>query len=117
MSGSNGDAGCSAVIGFYGDYAPFTNSTINRNHLLSAFDMGAGKNQQSAYCLNPGYYDGKPYGTVSKVKITDNIFGRGASGKCGVFGPVNSIGAKSLGDNTWSGNRYENGEAIAPEFG
>lgn len=112
--GIGGDAGCSAVIGFYGDFAPVRNITINRNFLKSTFDMSAGGVfRQAGYCLNPGYYVGKPNPNPTNMTITDNIFARGGSGKCGVFGPTNSLNKIGQGaTNIWSGNRYEDGVTI-----
>ncbi len=110
-----GDAGCSAVIGFYGDYAPATNITIDRNYLASSFDVSeSGKHRQAGYCLNPGYYPGKPYGWVENMRVTNNVFARGGSGKCGVFGPSNSL--NKVGEprgNVWDNNRYDDGALIA----
>ena len=113
--GLTGDAGCSAVIGFYGDYAPNQNITIHRNYLASTFDMSAaGKDRQAGYCLNPGYYPGKPYPDTKNIAVTDNVFARGGSGKCGVFGPSNSLNkAGAPNGNTWSGNEYSDGVGIA----
>jgi len=109
------DAGCSAVIGFYGDFDPIQNITITRNHLASTFDMSAsGVNTQAGYCLNPGYYPGKPYPDTKNVSVTDNVFARGGSGKCGVFGPTNSLNAIGAPNgDVWQSNRYEDGTAIA----
>ncbi|WP_161632125.1 DUF4082 domain-containing protein [Nakamurella lactea] len=116
VSSPGGDAGCSADIGFYGDFAPIQNVTINRNFLAGSRINSAVPNasdRQPGYCLNPGYYPGKPYPAPSNVKVTDNIFGRGYNGKCGVFGPTNSLnGVGKPNGNTWSGNRYDNGAAI-----
>jgi hypothetical protein len=112
----SGDAGCSAVIGFYGDFAPIRNITINRNYLAgSRIDPSVpeAENRQPGYCLNPGYYPGKPYPSPSNVKVTDNVFGRGSNGKCGVFGPANSLNAVGADDgNVWSDNRFEDGTVI-----
>lgn len=109
-----GDAGCSAVIGFYGDFAPIRNVTIHRNFLRSTFDTSAsGIHRQAGYCINPGYYPGKPHPAPSNMTITDNVFHRGGSGKCGVFGPANSLNAVGAPKgNVWSGNRYTDGEII-----
>ena len=108
------DAGCSAVIGFYGDFSPIRNITINRNFLKSTFDMSpSGEFRQAGYCINPGYYVGKPYPNPTNMTITDNIFARGGSGVCGVFGPSNSLNAIGQGaSNVWSNNRYEDGTII-----
>lgn len=108
------DAGCSAVIGFYGDYGPIQNITITKNYLASTFDMSdAGKHTQAGYCLNPGYYPGKPYPNTRNLTVTDNVFARGGSGKCGVYGPTNSLNkAGAPNGNVWSNNRFSDGAAI-----
>lgn len=115
VSNPSDDAGCSAVIGFYGDYAPIQNITIDRNYLASTFDMSAARlNTQAGYCLNPGYYPGKPYPDTHNLTVTNNVFARGGSGKCGVFGPTNSLnGIGAPNGNVWQGNRYSDGVAIA----
>lgn len=109
------DAGCSAVIGFYGDFGPIEDIAIQRNYLGSTFDMSAsGINRQAGYCLNPGYYPGKPYPNTRNLTVTDNVFGRGGSGKCGVFGPTNSLNARGAPNgNVWNKNRYTDGTVIA----
>ena len=110
------DAGCSAVIGFYGDFAPIRNITISKNYLAGMTGdqpIPSAETRQPGYCLNPGYYPGKPHPAPSKLVIKDNIFGRGSSGKCGVFGPTNSLNAVGqTGDNEWVNNTYEDGEMI-----
>lgn len=115
VSNPSDDAGCSAVIGFYGDYAPIQNITIDRNYLASTFDMSAARlNTQAGYCLNPGYYPGKPYPDTHNLTVTNNVFARGGSGKCGVFGPTNSLnGIGAPNGNVWQGNRYSDGVSIA----
>ena len=48
------------------------------------------------------------------MKVTDNVFGRGFNGKCGVFGPANSLNAVGVDDgNVWSDNRFEDGTAVS----
>ncbi|MDQ4214277.1 DUF4082 domain-containing protein [Microbacterium capsulatum] len=114
-SNPGSDAGCSAVIGFYGDFGPIQNITIDHNYLASTFDMSAsGLNTQAGYCLNPGYYPGKPYPDTHNLTVTNNLFARGGSGKCGVFGPTNSLNAIGAPNgNIWQANRYSDGTAIA----
>lgn len=109
------DAGCSAVIGFYGDFGPIRNITIARNYLASTFDVSAaGVDRQAGYCLNPGYYPGKPYPDTNDLTVTDNVFARGGSNKCGVFGPTNSLNAVGKPNgNVWSGNAFDDGTVIA----
>lgn len=113
-SDPGGDAGCSAVIGFYGDFGPIQNITITKNFLASSFDVSsAGVNRQAGYCLNPGYYPGKPYPAPSNVTVTDNLFARGGSDKCGVFGPTNSLNAVGQPNgNVWDRNTFEDGTVI-----
>lgn len=115
VSSRTSDAGCSAVIGFYGDYAPIKNIDIRRNFLASTFDTSSsGLHTQAGYCLNPGYYPGKPYPTPSNVSVTENVFARGGSGKCGVYGPTNSLNKRGAQNgSTWSDNRYEDGAPIS----
>jgi hypothetical protein len=110
------DAGCSAAIGFYGDFDPIRNITINRNYLAGAkidASVPSAQYRQPGYCLNPGYYAGKPYPNPTNVRVTNNIFGRGDTGKCGIYGPTNSLNAagKASG-NVWENNKYEDGAAI-----
>lgn len=113
ISSRTSDAGCSAVIGFYGDYAPIQNITITKNFLASTFNTSAGINTQAGYCLNPGYYPGKPYPDTKNISVTDNVFARGSSGKCGVYGPTNSLNGRGAPNgNVWSNNRYTDGAAI-----
>ncbi len=114
VSGPTDDAGCSAVIGFYGDYDPIQNITITRNYLASTFSgTGQSINRQAGYCLNPGYYPGKPYPDTANLTVTDNVFARGSTNKCGVFGPSNSLhGRGSPNGSTWARNRYADGTAI-----
>ncbi|WP_347352497.1 DUF4082 domain-containing protein [Intrasporangium sp.] len=114
MPGDLADGGCSAVIGFYGDFAPNQNITINRNFLISTFDMSEnGKHRQAAYCLNPGYYPTKAYPDTRNISVTNNVFGRGGSGKCGVYGPTNSLNAIGRPNgNVWSNNHFDDGTVI-----
>jgi hypothetical protein len=105
------DAGCSADIGFYGDFAPIRNITIARNFLAGAV---SGKPGQPGYCLNPGYYPGKPYPSPSNVKVTDNVFGHGYTSKCGAYGASNSLNAAGdANGNVWENNRYDDGASIS----
>lgn len=115
VSDPTDDAGCSAVIGFYGDYDPIQNITINRNFLASTFSgTGQSVHRQAGYCLNPGYYPGKPYPDTSNITVTDNLFARGTTNKCGVFGPSNSLhGRGAPNGSIWERNRYADGASIS----
>ena len=110
------DAGCSASIGFYGDFAPIRNITINKNFIAGATlssNIPDTQSRQPGYCLNPGFYPGKPHPHPSNVKVTNNVFDRGYTGMCGVYGPTNILNTagKSKG-NVWENNKYVDGAVI-----
>jgi len=114
---TDGDAGCSAAIGFYGDFDPVQNITVDHNYLVGTAQdrnpVSTSVDRQAGYCLNPGYYPGKPHPAPLNVTVTGNVFGRGSSGRCGVFGPTNSL--NKVGDpkgNVWSGNRFTDGQPV-----
>lgn len=115
VSDPTDDAGCSAVIGFYGDYDPIQNIAITRNFLASTFsNTGESIHRQAGYCLNPGYYPGKPYPDTANLTVTDNLFARGSTNTCGVFGPSNSLHARGEPNGSiWERNRYADGASIS----
>lgn len=115
VSNPQDDAGCSAVIGFYGDYDPIQNISITYNFLASAFSgTGESIHRQAGYCLNPGYYPGKPYPDTANLTVTDNVFARGSTNKCGVFGPSNSLHARGEPNGSvWARNRFADGRTIS----
>ena len=115
VSDPTDDAGCSAVIGFYGDYDPIQNISITRNFLASTFSgTGQSIHRQAGYCLNPGYYPGKPYPDTANLTVTDNLFARGSTNTCGVFGPSNSLHARGEPNGSiWERNRYADGASIS----
>ncbi len=47
------------------------------------------------------------------MRVTNNVFERGANRKCGVYGPVTSFDRNAAG-NAWSGNVWDSGEAVNP---
>ncbi len=104
-----GPAGCSADIGFYGDFAPIRNITINRTFFASTVASQI-TDTQPGYCLNPGYYPGKPYPNPSNVVITNNVFAKGPTGKCGVFGAINTWLSGS--GNVATNNKYDDGTNV-----
>lgn len=105
------DAGCSAVIGFYGDFAPIRNITINQNLIVpgvvtAQYDSGT----QPGYCYNPGYYEGKPYPNPSNITFTNNVFVRGETGKCGQYSAANTW--LTGNGNVWQNNTFDDGVII-----
>ena len=68
------DAGCSAGLTGYGDFAPVQNNTID-NNLFQGTTGG--------YCAYGGSSKGKPYPDTKNIVFTNNVFARGNSGRCG----------------------------------
>ncbi|MET0716151.1 MAG: hypothetical protein ABWY23_06700, partial [Mycetocola sp.] len=97
------DAGCSAALTGYGDFAVVQNNTIDRN----LFVGGSG-----GYCAYGGSSPGKPYSAGTRdIRFTNNVWERGASGKCGVWGPITSFNSAAPG-NVWTNNTWKDGTPI-----
>jgi hypothetical protein len=97
------DAGCSAAITGYGDFAIVQNDTIDGNLIIA----GSG-----GYCTYGGSTTGKPYSTgTNNILYTNNVYQRGPSGKCGSYGPITSFDTTAPG-NIWSNNTWDNGTPI-----
>lgn len=106
------DAGCSADVTGYGDFAPIQYNTV-KNNLLQDSTGGA-----CAYGGNSGPTI-KPYPNGSHNIWQDNVFQRGAPdrgsgpgpGHCGWwFGMIDFN--VSLPGNVWSGNIWDTGEPV-----
>jgi hypothetical protein len=97
------DAGCSAALTGYGDFAVVQNNTIDGN----LFIAGSG-----GYCAYGGSTKGKPYSNgVRGIQFTNNVWQRGETGKCGEYGPITSFDSNAPG-NVWSNNTWEDGTPI-----
>ena len=99
------DGGCSGDLSLFGDFDPIDNVTIDNNYLRA-------NNSSISYCLYGGASSSKPY-QATNVKVTNNVFERGANRKCGVYGPVTSFDRNAAG-NVWTGNVWDSGEAVNP---
>lgn len=98
-------AGCSAALTGYGDFAVVENNTIDGNYFMA----GSG-----GYCAYGGSSTGKPYSNgVNNVKFTNNVWERGKSGVCGIWGPIVSFDRNAPG-NVWTGNVFDDGKTITP---
>lgn len=97
---ANGNGACSAGLAMYGDWGPIRNVVVD-NNLFKASPAG--------YCMYGGELPNKPY-RATNVDVTNNVFERGSSNKCAVFGPAVSGATDSA--STWSGNKYVDGVAI-----
>jgi hypothetical protein len=100
--------GCTGDISFIPD-DDINNATVDKNLLVAT--------QYAAFCLYPSSdHPAKP-GIVSGMVVTDNVFQRGANGKCAYYGPVygwdtsNQPSADGYG-NVWSGNMWDDGQSL-----
>lgn len=104
----NGELGCSADMSGYPDFAPIMHATITSNLFLSN-NIGAG------FCVYGGGTSGKPFSgnanNATYIVFQNNVFQRGANGKCGTYGTVTDFISGRTG-NVWSGNVYDNGATV-----
>ncbi len=102
------DAGCSAALTGYGDFAIVEKNTIDNNLIDGGPDGSMG------YCAYGGSTTGKPYSAgVNNIRFTNNIFMRGPSGKCGIWGPITSFDSRAPG-NVWENNLWDDGRPVPP---
>ena len=93
---------CSAAVAAFGDFAPIQNHTYDNNLFVSS---------PAGYCMYAGYDPAKPYGKLTKnVQVINNVFQRGSSGKCAVYGPVAAVAPS--GGNVFSGNVRDDGQPV-----
>jgi hypothetical protein len=100
------DAGCSADVTGYGDFATIQNNTVT-NNLLGSSTGGT--------CAYGGSSPDKPYPDGNNNIFKDNIFqrgpgnrGSGALGHCGYWYAIVDLTAGQRG-NQWVNNRWDNG--------
>jgi hypothetical protein len=106
------DAGCSADLTGYGDFAPIQNNLIERNLFLWS---------TGGTCAYGGSTRGKPYSDGSNNVFRDNIFqrgpgnrGSGALGHCGYWSAITDLDAGQRG-NQWINNRWDTGKLMRSE--
>jgi hypothetical protein len=99
------DAGCSAALTGYGDFAIVQKNVIDDNLIWA----GSG-----GYCAYGGSTAGKPYSAgVNNIKFTNNVWQKGESGQCGFWGPITSFDSRAPG-NVWTNNLYDDGKPVPP---
>ncbi|MET0188601.1 MAG: DUF4082 domain-containing protein [Pseudonocardia sediminis] len=99
------DAGCSAGLTGYGDFAPVQNNLI-QNNLFLPTPGGA--------CAYGGSSAGKPYSDGARdIRFIDNVFSRGKTGKCGYWFPIADFDSSAPG-NVWQGNVWDDGGTVRP---
>jgi hypothetical protein len=102
------DAGCSANLTGYGDFAPIEHNTIHRN-LMLATTGGA-----CAYGGSSGDDGSKPFGDqANNIVFEENVFQHGPSGKCGAYFPITDFDSTRPG-NQWLNNVWDDGETLPP---
>ncbi|MCP3144317.1 DUF4082 domain-containing protein [Pyxidicoccus xibeiensis] len=99
------DAGCSAALTGYGDFAPVENNLVENNYFPGT---------TGGFCAYGGSSQGKPYsGATNNIRFIGNVFGRGSSGRCGWYGAITSFDTSEPG-NVWSNNTWEDGTVLPP---
>lgn len=103
------DAGCSADITGYGDFATIQNNLLERNLLLAT---------TGGTCAYGGSSSPKPYPNGANNVWRDNVFQRSSfiqpSGHCGFWFAITSLDAGIRG-NQWINNRWDTGELMPSE--
>jgi hypothetical protein len=110
--------GCSTVLAAFPDFASIT-LKATYNYLAPAQQNWPGtRDMQPPYCINPGPGTTKPYATVNDY-IAYNVFARGFTGHCGLFGAVYGFGNGDVhtngtdAGNVWGpGNRWDDGQPM-----
>ena len=102
------DAGCSADLTGYGDFAPIRNNTIDKNLFLAT------TGGTCAYGGASGKDGSKPYGNQSaNIAFTNNVFQHRSSvqrsGKCGEWFAIADFDRSRPG-NVWANNVWDTGE-------
>ena len=94
----------------YPDFAPIMHDTIDKNLFMQG-NIGQG------YCAYGGGTAGKPFSSdpnnATYIVFTNNVFQRGANGRCGTYGPVTAFAVNNPG-NQWVNNRWDSGELVSP---
>ena len=99
------DAGCSADVTGYGDFATIQNNFVEHNLL--------GDSPEGAFCAYGGSTKGKPFPNGNNNVWQNNIVQRGANRKCATYGPIVD-GDWGLRGNQWTNNRWDSGELVPP---
>jgi hypothetical protein len=106
------DGGCSAAISGYGDFDVIQNNYVYRNLIMSSSWPGDPVGSVG-FCAYGGSSGSKPFPHGANNAFTENVFQRGNSGKCGVFGPTSSFEA-GVNGNTFTGNTWDDGSTPGP---
>jgi hypothetical protein len=100
--------GCTSDVALQPNFAPIENVRINNNLMPTSATSG--------YCLTGGYATSaySQYAPLANnITITNNVFGKGDNGKCGLFGTSGSWNPAGTG-NVWANNTYTDGSPVSP---
>jgi hypothetical protein len=100
---------CDATNGCTGDINLIPNFATAQNITISNNLMGASIN--GSYCTYGGEKPTSPYPHANHIVYQNNIFQRGNSNLCAVYGPVGDFDIMQPG-NVWTNNKYADGTAI-----
>ena len=99
------NGGCSAGLTGYGDFGIVQNNIIDGNLFMA--DSGG-------YCAYGGSTKGKPFSEgVNNIRFTNNVWQRGQSGQCGIYGPITAFDPAAPG-NVWVNNMWDDGTPVGP---
>lgn len=116
------DGGCSADLTGYPDFAPPHDWLIQGNLFVANPCAGcpvgpASQPNGAAFCAYGGSTGGKPFSsdpmTGVNIVFRDNVFQRGATGRCAAYGAIESFNPDRPGA-VWSNNRYDDGVLVNP---
>lgn len=106
------DAGCSADLTGYGDFAIVQNNLIENNFFRASPSAG--------FCAYGGSTKSKPYSAgVNGIRFLDNVFERGHQLSdhglyvCGYYGSITDYDTSAPG-NQWTNNTYDDGTPVIP---
>ena len=80
--------------------------TVSNNLLVYA--------PMAAFCAYPGPNDSNNQAPTNDIVWTDNVFQRGANGKCATYGPIYGWYPNLGTGNVWNGNRWDDGTPLDP---
>jgi hypothetical protein len=97
--------GCTGSMQIFGDFEPLRDFRFERNFIRAT---------PGGFCASLGQNDNKRFGkNPTGIVVIDNIFERGRSGKCGVWGATTSFFVGGKG-NLFAGNIWDDGAPLQP---
>ena len=106
----NGEIGCSADLTGYPDFAPIKNNTVDGNLFVAQLRAAASAPTAAAQRASRTPATRR---TPPTSVFTNNVFQRGANGKCGAYGAITDFKTGRTG-NVWSNNTWDNGAVVNP---